>query len=182
MVEDATSSFAKAVFDLAERQEHRHRLWPRVGLALDCFDADESVPFVERDRAPLCVDRYANAAKVACHAYGQLQHESQKLSANSLTLRCFIDGEASKAKNWKRIARQLPSRRNRQIFDFDVACGNRCEAEKPSFLDRDIRDADVVAELVLSGEQVEEAIEIGVAGLEPESIVGLAERPNLHRA
>jgi hypothetical protein len=93
------------------------------------------------------------------------------LSTNSLTLRCFSDGKASKAKNRKRIARQLPSRGDWQIFDFDVARGNRCEAENPSFLDRDIRDADVVPELVLAREQAEEAIEIRIAREERRAIV-----------
>src|SRR6185503_18997459 len=49
-------------------------------------------------------------------------------------------------------------------------------------VDRDVRHAEVVSELILPGVTMEEAIEILIAGMKRAAIVARTKGPNLHRA
>lgn len=55
------------------------------------------------------------------------------------------------------------------------------EPENGSVFDGDVRDTQMVAELVLSGELVKEAVEIGIARTKYSSIVVLAKCSDLER-
>jgi hypothetical protein len=156
-------SFAKPVFDLADREEHRYWLGPGVGLAFDDFGGDESVLRVEADSVSFRINHDANATEVGGHLDGELQYESQKFRAHTSALGRLVDRKTRKADDRKRIVRQLPLGGHRQIFDFDVTGGNRREAENHVVVDGHVRHAEVMPELILSREKPEEAIEIGVA-------------------
>jgi hypothetical protein len=63
---------------------------------------------------------------------------------------------------------------DRQVIDLDVRRRHGRKTEDGAALDCDVGDAQMVAELVLSGKLAKEAVEIGVARLKRRSIVVLA--------
>jgi hypothetical protein len=62
-----------------------------------------------------------------------------------------------------------------------MRCRNGRKPENGPIVDGDVGDTQVVAQLILSGELLKEAVEIGVARPKPGSIVALAKRSDLER-
>ena len=129
----------------------------------------------------LGADPIVTAVSLVSHLEGKPKHEAEELAAETLTAGGLVDGQTSKPEDGQRIARQLLPSGGWKVVDLDVSGSHRRKPQDGISVDRDVRDAQVVLELVLAGEPVEEAIEVGIAGLEPRSIVSLSECPNLHR-
>jgi hypothetical protein len=106
---------------------------------------------------------------------------TQEGPSDAMILSRGFDREAGEPKHRQRVARQLAAQRRRGVLTFDLARRDGGVANDAFAINRDVRRANVMTELVLSGVLDEEAIEVRVARAEDGSVVLLPERPNLDR-
>jgi len=95
-----------------------------------------------------------------------LEHQAKELNAESLALRQLIDAKPRDPQHRQRVPRELLAHAGRQPVDLDVGSGDGCKAKNAPVLDGNIRDAQVVPKLVLSGKLLKKTIEVRVAGPE----------------
>jgi hypothetical protein len=92
-----------------------------------------------------------------------------------------IRGQPGQTQHRQRIAGQTFSQ-ERGMIGIEVSRSHRREPKDPPALDGDVRRADVMTELILTGVCPKESVEVGIAGSEGVSIVVGPERPNVHGA
>lgn len=80
-----------------------------------------------------------------------------------MSLGRLLDGEPSEPEHRERVPRELSTGRDRQVVNLDMRRRHGRKPEDGSVLDGDVGDTHVLAELVLSGELLKEAVEIGIA-------------------
>jgi hypothetical protein len=85
------------------------------------------------------------------------------VEAEFLALARLVDGKPSEPQDGQGVLWKLSTSRERQVVNLDVRRRNGCEPQDRSVFDGDVGDAQVVTELVLSGEQVKKAVEVRIA-------------------
>ena len=101
--------------------------------------------------------------------------------ANAAALCTDVHAQPSEPNNRKRIARELLAQRGGESLDLDVPGGHGSEAADHSSIDGDVCDADMMAELVLSGVAAKKQVELVVTAMERRTIIVLAKGANLNR-
>jgi hypothetical protein len=93
---------------------------------------------------------------------GEGEVEAQKRLADAEPPGAFIDREPREAQHWERVRGDLPALHSGQHGRFERSRGHGREPEDRRAVDRHVRHADVVPELVLAGETLEEPVEVDV--------------------
>src|SRR3990172_12537758 len=100
------------------------------------------------------MDAHANAAVVVRHTQGELEHETQELGPQPLASNRPVHRETGEPKHRQGVPWQLPPCSRRQPLDLDMTGGDSREAQNAPVFDGNVRDADMVPELVLARELV----------------------------
>jgi hypothetical protein len=179
----SSAKIADGIAHGTDGEKHRCRGRTSIRPTFYRLDCDKSIFRVEGPGARFGIYDHSHASVLIGHPQRQPKHEPKKLQADSLALGRMVDSEASEPEHRERVTRKFSAGGEWQIIDFDMRRGNGGIPEDASVLDSDVRDAEVVAKLVLSGELMKEAVEIGVARMKRRSVVALAKRSDLnHRA
>ena len=87
-------------------------------------------------------------------------------------MKVFVSGQPRKSKHRQRIIRKALTLRERKILHLDLGRGNGRESDNEiSLVDGNVRGAQMVAELILTREADEEAVEVDLSRAESASVV-----------
>jgi hypothetical protein len=78
-----------------------------------------------------------------------------------LALRRLVDREPRQPEHWQWIVRKCPPHGHWQVIDLEVRRRHRGKPENRPAFNGNVRDANVMAKLVLTCELVKEAVEVG---------------------
>ncbi len=154
-----------------ELKEHRKGFRAVAKLAGAGLERYETELLIEGDCIRLGVDDDAYTAELVRHSVSEREDGLEEGRPDAASSGRVFGCQSREAQDRQRIARETLSLSLGNAVGRYLRRSDRGEAEDPSVVDRYVGGADVVPKLVLSGESLEEAIEVDVSRAEPRPII-----------
>jgi pimeloyl-ACP methyl ester carboxylesterase len=95
---------------------------------------------------------------------GENEDSAKKRRADACAVEVLVSGKPGEPEHWQRILWKAFGLGERQVLYFDLRRGNGCESDNEFVLvDGNVGGAEMVAELVLTSETEEEAVEVDLS-------------------